>query len=58
MKEWIKECERALRPLYERLDEIALFNQKKVLDAFRNNKLALRHFAPSTGYGETRGATY
>lgn len=51
MKEWIKECERALRPLYERLDEIALFNQKKVLDAFRNNKLALRHFAPSTGYG-------
>ena len=50
MKEWIKECERALRPLYERLDEIALFNQKKVLDAFRNNKLALRHFAPSTGY--------
>ncbi len=51
MKEWIKECERALRPLYERLDEIALFNQKKVLDAFRNNKLAIRHFAPSTGYG-------
>lgn len=41
----------SVQPLYERLGEIALFNQKKVLDAFRNNKLAIRHFAPSTGYG-------
>lgn len=36
---------------FERLDKIALFNQKKVLDAFKRNKIALRHFAPTTGYG-------
>lgn len=33
------------------VDAIALKNQKKVLDAFAENRIALRHFAPSTGYG-------
>ena len=47
----IRECERQLQPLFEQLDEIALFNQRKVLRAFQKNKLALRHFSPSTGYG-------
>ncbi len=47
----IKESERQLQPLFEQLDEIALFNQRKVLNAFQKNKLALRHFSPSTGYG-------
>ncbi len=47
----IKESERQLLPLFEQLDEIALFNQRKVLNAFQKNKLALRHFSPSTGYG-------
>lgn len=33
------------------LDDISLYNQKKVLDAFKNNRLALRHFNGTTGYG-------
>lgn len=33
------------------IDETALFNQKKVLDAFRENRVSSRHFAPTNGYG-------
>lgn len=36
---------------FERIDQIALFNQAKILDSFRKNKVALRHFAPTSGYG-------
>lgn len=32
-------------------EKIALINQKKVMNAFFNNKVALRHFTPSEGYG-------
>ena len=33
------------------IDEIALENQRKVLNAFRLNRVADRHFKGSTGYG-------
>ena len=36
---------------FEEIEEVALFNQKKVLTAFRNNKIALRHFNGTSGYG-------
>lgn len=36
---------------FRRIDETALYNQKKVLDAFIENRVALRHFTPTTGYG-------
>lgn len=36
---------------FAQLDEIALFNQRKVLSVFTKNGLALRHFASSNGYG-------
>lgn len=36
---------------FAQLDEIALFNQRKVLNVFAKNGLALRHFASSNGYG-------
>ncbi len=32
-------------------DDIALYNQEKVLKAFQTNKIALRHFGQSSGYG-------
>ncbi len=51
MKKITQNALNKLKPMFDERDEIALFNQKKVLDAFRNNKIALRHFAPSTGYG-------
>ena len=47
----IDKCQRKLKKSFDLIDEIALFNQKKVLDAFRNNKVALRHFNGTTGYG-------
>ena len=40
-----------LSDVFKRVDGIALANQKKVLDAFIKNRIALRHFAPTTGYG-------
>ncbi len=47
----IKDCERELAAAFQRADDIAYFNQIKVLNAFRDNEIALRHFLPSTGYG-------
>ncbi len=36
---------------FTQIDEVALHNQKKVLDAFYGNQVALRHFAGTGGYG-------
>lgn len=47
----ISACERRLKKNYSLAEEISLYNQKKVLDAFRKNKIALRHFYGSSGYG-------
>ena len=47
----IKECEEELNSQYERLDKIALNNQEKVLDAFRENAIQARHMFGTTGYG-------
>lgn len=45
----IKECEIELKDYYEQLEDIALFNQEKVLEAFRNNRVALNHFSSTSG---------
>ena len=37
--------------LFNRVSSTSFQNQKKVLDAFRKNRVAARHFVPSTGYG-------
>ncbi|MBO0486336.1 aminotransferase class I/II-fold pyridoxal phosphate-dependent enzyme [Vagococcus fluvialis] len=49
--EKIKQVDEKIMPVRMELQEIALTNQGKVLEAFRNNKLSESHFAPSTGYG-------
>lgn len=36
---------------FKRAEDISLFNQEKVLKAFWDNKIALRHFVGTTGYG-------
>lgn len=36
---------------YKAVDDISLFNQNKVLQSFITNKVALRHFSQTTGYG-------
>ena len=49
--DFLKECENDLADRFEELDDIAYFNQKKILKAFQNHGIALRHFYGSTGYG-------
>lgn len=47
----IRQAEKSLAEQFEFVDETALQNQRKVLDAFRNHKLTEEHFAEKTGYG-------
>lgn len=47
----IRDCENSLATQFAVIDETAYNNQVKVLQAFRTHKIALRHFAPTTGYG-------
>ena len=47
----INDCKTRLAEAFGRLDQIALHCQEKVLAAFQGNKIALRHFNPTTGYG-------
>ncbi len=47
----IKNSETELASSFTYLDEVAYYNQKKVLEAFQSNRVAAMHFAPSTGYG-------
>lgn len=48
---FIDDCEQNLFQKFKEVNEIALFNQKKVLEAFRKNNISQRHFIPTTGYG-------
>lgn len=43
--------EEKVRPYHQKVDELAFFNQQKVLAAFRNNQVSDFHLHPSTGYG-------
>ncbi len=47
----IEESEKQLAAAFKRADEISEYNQEKVLNAFKNNQIALRHFNGSSGYG-------
>ena len=47
----IEECEKKANKEFAALNEIALENQKRVLDAFRRHKISAMHFHGTTGYG-------
>ena len=50
--EIIEKAENIAEPLFKVIDgDIALYNQKKVLNAFREHRVAVRHFTQTTGYG-------
>ena len=51
VEERIEKAEKKLQEAFGAIDKIALKNQEKVLNAFREERIALRHFAPSSGYG-------
>lgn len=47
----VENAQREVLGIFSLIDEIAEFNQKKVLDAFRKNKIGEEHFYTVTGYG-------
>ena len=47
----IENCEKQLEKQFKYFEDVALFNQEKVLNSFKKNHLALRHFVGTTGYG-------
>ena len=51
MKEKIKLLEKEIAPRLDKIQEIVDYNQKKVLDAFIQEKIGQHHFAGTTGYG-------
>ena len=44
-------AENKLKDAFAEVDLIALSNQSKVLDAFRDNAIGQRHFSGTNGYG-------
>ena len=46
-----EEAEKEISPYFEEIDEIARFNQEKVLDAFIKNRVGENCLNPTTGYG-------
>lgn len=51
INELIKKCEEKLSDQFKELERTAYVNQVKVLEAFQKNKIALRHFTATSGYG-------
>src|SRR5271154_3720859 len=47
----INESEKSLKGAFEQVDAITLANQRRVLQAFKNNRLSEGHFAERTGPG-------
>ena len=51
IEELVNKCEKELTNEFKKVDEICTYNSKKVLDAFKNNKVSENHFNSTTGYG-------
>ena len=51
LNERIKSVEEMIKPVHEKIHEVALSNQFKVLSSFRDKKVTEQNFNPSTGYG-------
>ena len=47
----IEECEKDIKNELNKVDEIVLYNSKKILDAFRKENVSEYHFNSTTGYG-------
>lgn len=50
-KELIIEAENELAPVFKRMESVENVCMQRVLSAFRNNRIAARHFNFTTGYG-------
>lgn len=49
--ELMEKAELKLKQTFERVDEIAQYNQLKVLNAFQKNRISYAHFGETSGYG-------
>lgn len=47
----IREAEKDCRPVFEQLEENEQKHMERVLHTFSSHSVAVRHFAPTTGYG-------
>lgn len=47
----IEQCEKKLEKQFQRIDEIAFYNAKKVLSAFAEHHISTQHFQATSGYG-------
>ena len=50
-RELVWSAERHLENVFRRIDAVEMANQQRVLEAFWNERVSARHFAPTTGYG-------
>lgn len=50
-EKYVASCEEKLKDKFAYAEDIAYFNQVKVLQAFQKKSVAVRHFAGTTGYG-------
>ncbi len=46
-----REAEAALRPIFDEIDEVSYINTQKVMDAFREHRVAATNFDTTSGYG-------
>ena len=46
-----EKTEKTLEERFKKLDQVAEYNQLKVLNAFRSHRVSEAHFVPTTGYG-------
>jgi len=51
MKQLVEQAEKRCQSVFARIDDTALFNTERVLNALQKHQVASRHFAPTTGYG-------
>ena len=49
--DYVQECEKSLLSRYQAMDDVAAYNQAKVLRACARNRLSDTHFGTATGYG-------
>jgi cystathionine beta-lyase family protein involved in aluminum resistance len=50
-RELVWSAERTLQEMFRRVDAVEMVNQQRVLEAFWQERVSARHFAPTTGYG-------
>ena len=47
----IDDCEKSVKPQFEKIEEIAQLNEMKVMKAFSDNRVSSEYFGASSGYG-------